>query len=131
VIHPIVICNPQVLPFALRGAGKVGWKRFSAPLADPYAEPSNDPTVAASVDLLLRATCAKLLQPTGSDSSDANAPNPDVTTSTGSLSPGQVGAVRASFGYLMARVGVPRDMSYPAARQFRAHLNWATEHHLP
>lgn len=25
------------------------------------------------------------------------------------------------------QIGVPRDMSYPAARQFRAHLNWAID----
>jgi glutathione S-transferase len=30
----------------------------------------------------------------------------------------------ASLAYLRDRVGVPRDMKYPAARQLRAHLNW-------
>ncbi len=33
-------------------------------------------------------------------------------------------AVVASAEYIRDRVGVPRDLPYPAARQLRAHLNW-------
>jgi glutathione S-transferase len=35
------------------------------------------------------------------------------------------GAVISSLAYMRDRVGVPRDMKLPAARQLRAHLNWS------
>ena len=36
-------------------------------------------------------------------------------------------AVALCLNYLKRRIGVPRDMTYPAARQLRAHLTWAEE----
>ena len=33
-------------------------------------------------------------------------------------------ATAVSAKYLRDRVGVPRDLPFPAARQLRAHLNW-------
>lgn len=37
------------------------------------------------------------------------------------------GNVVGALAYLRDRVCVPRDLKLPAARQFRAHLNWAID----
>lgn len=44
------------------------------------------------------------------------------SASNGDALPGA--PVCASAAYLRDRVGVPRDLPLPAARQLRAHLNW-------
>ena len=38
-----------------------------------------------------------------------------------------VDGIVSSLSYLRDRIGVPRDMKLPAARQLRAHLNWAID----
>ena len=97
-----------IVRFACRGVGQPGRKRFQAPLADPYAEPD-----AAFIPVLepVLAEVARALLEGPSDAAirvgDADA----------------VKAVQACLVYLRDRVGVPRDMSYPAALELRATLN--------
>ena len=74
------------------------------------------------MDSLLRVVSLAIL-----DGTDAHQSHLNELASAISSNGGQEfsGGVIASLAYLRDRVGVPRDMRLPAARQLRAHLNWA------
>ncbi|CEM36150.1 unnamed protein product [Vitrella brassicaformis CCMP3155] len=107
---------PAVARFALRGAGLPGAKRFAAPLADPYAQPNLN--YEADMDIALRFVVHALLS--GVDDQADKAMREALVGASGS---GRADLAKC-VAYVRDRVGVPRDMPYPAAMQLRAHLNW-------
>ena len=85
------------------------------------ADPNNGSPVqwyAESTDAALRHVAHHLLQATDDDDATQLLDN---NFSKG-MPPRET---RAALEYLQKRVGVPRDMSYPAARELRSHLAWA------
>ena len=115
--------HANISAFAARGAGKKGFPPYSAALSDPNATPSD--AVKGSVSACLRAISIAMI---GSDEESASQIMEEVaTTISKNGGKGKVDDVVASLAYLRDRVGVPRDMRLPAARQLRARLNWAIE----
>jgi len=119
--------HAAIVKFALRGPGKPGPRPVSAPLADPTAIAAEEWTAAG--DAALRHVVHALL--VGVEAKQVSQHALQVTTSSppaGSpASALQAAPVIAAAAYLRDRVGVPRDMSFPAARQLRAHLTWLME----
>jgi len=112
--------HEAIVKFACRGAGKKGVPPVMAPLSDPNAVPSE--VVQSAVDACLRMVLQALLE--GVESQN----DPMTTLATTIVKEGGADfamGVIDSLAYLRDRVGVPRDMKLPAARQLRAHLNWA------
>lgn len=104
--------HENIVRFAARGASGPGFPPVSAELSDPNAKPSEG--ALPLVDAALRHVTHALLQ----SPEDAKA----------KLSEGiDARTAAVTLGYLRDRISVPRDMGYPAARQLRAHLNWAIE----
>jgi len=120
--YKLIINHENVVKFACRGPGERGAKRFQAPLADPYAIPNLD--YQADVDALLRVTTQVLLQ---GYEAFASSSSEELLGPSSSRDAEARQALCASLEYLRDRVGVPRDMSYPAARQLRATLNWVKD----
>ncbi|MEW5302529.1 MAG: hypothetical protein WDW36_005306 [Sanguina aurantia] len=104
--------------FACRGPGKPGPRPVSAPLADPTAIP--DLSALPATDAALRHVAHMLLVGVEAKAVSTHALQVSSSKSTGAH---PADAVIAGAEYLRDRVGVPRDMKFPAARQLRAHLN--------
>lgn len=112
--------HAAIVQFAARGAGSKGFPGYGAALSDPNATPNKE--VQPAVDHMMRLICLALLHGTEAHAKGLE-DSVDVIVSSGGKE--FAGAVIASLSYMRDRVGVPRDMKLPAARQLRAHLNWA------
>jgi glutathione S-transferase len=111
--------HKAIVSFASRGAGKKGFPSYSAPLSDPNAVPNE--AVKGSVDACLRLVSMAMLNGLDSVSKDMDELVETLAKDGGS---DHVENVIASLAYLRDRIGVPRDMRLPAARQLRGHLNY-------
>ena len=110
-----------IVGFAARGAGKAGFPRYGAALADPNAVPNE--SIQPFVDASLKIVLQKLL-----GSAESDAAMMDLASMLKKEGGGELAEQVANcLTYLKYRTGVPRDMKLPAARQLRAHLNWAID----
>jgi glutathione S-transferase len=114
--------HTAVIRFSLRAVGKPG-RRFYAPLAEPDAV--SDMQYEAAVSAALQLTAAALLK--GTDDAKASLQNSSWLGEDAAQRRSSAETVCASLSYLRDRVGVPRDLQLPAARQLRAHLNWTID----
>ena len=113
--------SEAIVGFASRGAGNEGFPKYGAQLSDPNAV-SNE-MIQPFVDASLKIVATKLL-----DGQNCDEQMQDLVSILKQDKGGELAKqVALSLAYLRGRIGVPRDMRLPAARQLRATLNWAID----
>ena len=127
----IIYNHKNIVRFASRAAGTPGLPASAAPLAGPRDNPNE--AAEPAVDLMLRHTVDSLLSSAGSGmfgsllQGSTSRNGSAINAAANSLSSGEFGAETAEavadcIDYLRKRIGVPRDMSHPAAQALRAEL---------
>lgn len=114
----MILNRTAIAKFAARAVGDPGTRRVSARLCDPSAKPGEEHIPA--VDAALRQVVFALLK--GTPAASAAAAAAPGTATVHSALPAAM-----SLAYMRDRICVPRDLSYPAARQLRAHTNWVID----
>jgi len=121
-VERLAFNSKAIVGFATRGAGKKGMPPYSAALSDPNATPNE--SVQGSVDAVIRILSKAMLHDTNTVEDELAQVVAIIAKEGGSK---HTENVISSLAYLRDRIGVPRDMRLPAARQLRAHLNYAIE----
>jgi len=121
-VERLTFNSKAIVGFATRGAGKKGMPPYSAALSDPNATPNE--SVQGSVDAVIRILSKAMLHDTNTVEDELAQVVAIIVKEGGSK---HTENVISSLAYLRDRIGVPRDMRLPAARQLRAHLNYAIE----